>query len=192
MWVLDEEGEGGLVRLGSDEVVHLYSHCSYVFLHVPRRGGEARAYFWQGSRAAGSDWLMWALHLRSEHCMGEEWVGLLGGDRFVRHERVRQGREPTGFHALVCPRAFVVHDRVFRRREGGSRTCLYRVHAPMTGEAISVAQVEAEARSLHSRDAFICLRVLTAGTATLPPALDGGLGAGVWFWVRGTWRFMMP
>lgn len=202
-WVLEEGGGAALTRLGPDESVHLYSHCSYLLLHVPSpdqdgEGVEPRAFFWQGLRAPVSDGVRWELHVRKSHLGGPEWQQLLGGpDRHVPIQRVRQGQEPAAFHALVAPRCFIFHDRVWRRRgEQGTRTCLYQVHAtpPTTAllaqqqqqqgggaGGVTVSQVDCSVRSLHTRDAFICLRVVPASASS--SSSSSVSSSAVWFWV---------
>jgi len=187
-WVLEHDE---LQSVDDDEIGHLFSHNSYLFLAIPtphlNPSPPAVVFFWQGTRAESSDWLRWCLHLRHRESVH---LSEVAGDRALVTRRVRQGQEPRAFRALFGAdnnrQRLIVHDRVWRRREGMMRVCLYRVGmGPWEGEDVRVEQVEPVVRSLHSQDVFIAIQTSSSGQTVINPdtIMEDEKPPAVWFWL---------
>ncbi|CAN0390923.1 unnamed protein product, partial [Discosporangium mesarthrocarpum] len=145
-------------------------------------GGSARRprfimYFWKGSRANKSDWVLWKLELSKG--MVPEWERVLGLK--IPQLRVFQGQEPRHLRQVFATGRghgrLVVHDRVWRKRDNPERrVSLFKVQSMPHGQ-FQTFQVPPVTSSLSSLEVFVCICTVVT---------DDWLGSqdeAVWFWV---------
>eukprot|EP00903_Cladosiphon_okamuranus_P009378 g8942.t1 len=114
-------------------------------------------YFWAGSRAKKSDWVLWKLELAKS--MLPEWQKVINAE--IPQVQVAQGQEPLHFRRLFGQGRdhgrLIVHDRVWRKRDNPEkRVSLFKVQRVPDGE-FQTFQVPPNVRSLNSMDVFVCI-----------------------------------
>ena len=122
----EDEDEGGGNSSGDEE-------------EEEEEDGEAQPrfliYFWAGTRAKKSDWVLWKLELAKS--MLPEWQKVINAE--IPQVQVAQGQEPLHFRRLFGQGRdhgrLIVHDRVWRKRDNPEkRVSLFKVQRVPEGE----------------------------------------------------------
>lgn len=121
----DDEDEGGGNSSGDEEEEEGDGEAQPRFL----------IYFWAGTRAKKSDWVLWKLELAKS--MLPEWQKVINAE--IPQVQVAQGQEPLHFRRLFGQGRdhgrLIVHDRVWRKRDNPEkRVSLFKVQRVPEGE----------------------------------------------------------